>query len=340
MKLSVIVPCYNAERFLGPCVASLLSQDMPDFEALLIDDGSSDGTLDAARALAQTDPRLCVLHQGNAGVSAARNLGLSRAKGEWVTFVDADDLLPRDAFSTLLDAAGDGVDVVVGAHEIFGEGMQTQAVRPDTGWAYKRGEARKRAAALRLIEGDSVLNIMCGKLVRRSLIEREGLRLAREVAVAEDALFNLEAVLLARGVAYVDKPVYRYRMHDQSAMHRQRKSAFDAHVPWFCAMRAMLARRGLLEAYFPALLSSVALRLYKDGGVTGVMRGFNAKALPVLRIREMDARRLSLRGKLLYALCACRAYPAVYPILWAFETARRELSYAAFAVRRRKEGGR
>ena len=105
MRVSIIVPCYNSTRYLSACVDSVLAQTMPDFEVLLIDDGSTDGTLALAQALAARDARLRVLHQENAGVSAARNLGLAHARGEWITFVDSDDLLAPDALEIMLSAA-------------------------------------------------------------------------------------------------------------------------------------------------------------------------------------------------------------------------------------------
>ena len=92
-------------------------------------------------------------------------------------------------------------------------------------------------------------------------------------------------------------------------------------------------RRGLLETYFPALLDSAALRLYKDGGVAGVMRGFGARALPIVKPDELDARRLSARGRILRALCLSGLYPAVYPLIWPFQVARRRLGRAAYRLR-------
>ncbi len=337
MRLSVIVPCYNAEATLGDCVSSLLSQDMADFEAILIDDGSTDGTAGEIARWAARDARVRAISQRNAGVSAARNAGLAAARGEWVTFVDADDLLPPGAFRALLAAATEDVDLVVGAHETFGEDGARKTVRPDTRWPRLSGEARRRAVALRLIEGDSVLNIMCGKLARREMIEREGLRLAPQVAVAEDALFNLEAALLARGVAYVDAVVYRYRMRADSATHTQGEETFPVHEPWFAAMREMLSRRGELERYFPAFLDSVALRLYKDGGVAGVVRGFNRRALPVLQVETLRREALSPYGRLLRGLCLRGLYPAAYPLIYPAQVARRKLTEAANRLRAGKE---
>lgn len=332
MRVSVIVPCYNAGAYLLPCLRSVLAQTMGDLELLVIDDGSTDGSLDAAQAVAREDARVRVLHQENRGVCAARNRGLDAAQGEYVTFVDGDDLLAPDALERML-AAAPGADMVVCAHETFDAQGKAQIVRPETRWMDRRGEARRRAAALRLIEGDSVLNIMCGKLHRRALLEREHLRLDEGVRIAEDALFNLEAVLCGEGVAFLDEPVYRYRMHGASATHTRARSEMEAHRPWLLAMRDMLARRGQLEAYYPAYVDSVVLRLNKDGGVPGVLRGFGREARPLLLGAALDSRRLSLRGRALLALARSGAYPAVYPLIFPVQLARRKLSAAACALR-------
>ena len=121
MKISVILPCYNAERYLNACFESLFAQSMRDFEVIFIDDGSLDGSLAIARRCAGRDDRIRVFAQENQGVSAARNLGLSHARGEWITFVDGDDILPPDALETLLSGAAEDVDMVVCPHETFDE---------------------------------------------------------------------------------------------------------------------------------------------------------------------------------------------------------------------------
>ena len=194
MKISVILPCYNAGAYLSACLDSLLAQSMRDFEVIFVDDGSRDDSLALARLYAERDVRIHVFSQENQGVSAARNLGLAHARDEWITFVDGDDLLPPDAFETLLSGAAEDVDMVVCPHETFDETGRVRAVWPETRWYRGSAAHKRRAAALRLIEGDSVLNIMCGKLIRREMIERERLRLVSGLKMAEDALFNLVTV--------------------------------------------------------------------------------------------------------------------------------------------------
>ena len=337
MKVSIIIPCYNSEAYLGACMDSVLAQTMEDFEAILIDDGSVDGTLAVAQAYAERDTRVRVLAQENRGVAAARNLGLEHARGEWITFVDSDDLLPEDALQTMLSGAGGDVDMVVCAHETFDGRGSLETVIPQTRWMDRRGEDQRRAAALRLIEGDCVLNIMCCKLHRRALIEREGLRLQAGVRIAEDALFNLEAVLCGRGIAYVNRVAYRYRMHGASAMHAQAAGEMERHRLWLIAMRDMLLRRGQMEAYFAAYVDSAALRLYKDGGVPCVVRRFDADVLPLLPLDRLDERRLTRGARVLLRLCRSGAYPRVYPLIYPVQVLRRKLGEAAFALRRPKE---
>ena len=337
MKISIIIPCYNSEKYLGACMDSVLAQTFADFEAILIDDGSKDGTLAVAQRYAQKDPRVRVLVKENGGVAAARNLGLDHAQGEWITFVDSDDLLPRDALETLLSGADETADMIVCAHETFDETGRRKIVIPETRWMDKAGEAKRRAAALRLIEGDCVLNIMCCKLHRRALIEREALRLKPGVKIAEDALFNLEAVLCGSGVAYVNRVAYSYRTHSASAMHTQTLSEMQRHRPWLDAMRDMLLRRGQMEMYFPAYLDTAALRLYKDGGVMAVIRQFNSEVLPLLPLDAMKEEKLSPAARLLARLCRMGAYPAVYPLIYPVQVIRRKLSQAAFALRAKKE---
>ena len=336
MRVSVIIPCYNAERYLEACLASVLAQTMKDFEVLVINDGSGDGSLSIARRAAERDARVRVFHQENRGVCAARNKGLEEARGEFVTFVDADDLLEPIALERMLGES-EGADMVVCLHRTFDERGNGEVFWPEGTWTGRSGEARGRAAALRLIEGDSVLNIMCCKLHRRALIEREGLRLQAGVKIAEDALFNLEAVLCGHGIAYVNRVAYRYRMHGASAMHAQAAGELARHRPWLLAMRDMLLRRGQMESYFAAYVDSAALRLYKDGGVPGVVRRFNADVLPLLPLDRLDESRLPRSACTLLRLCRSGAYPRVYPLIYPVQVLHRKLSEAAFALRKEKE---
>lgn len=103
-KISVIVPIYKAEKTLSKCISSILEQSLPDFELLLIDDGSPDASSNICEDWADRDERIRVFHQQNAGVSAARNKGLVEATGEYVCFVDSDDWVKTDYLKDLYEA--------------------------------------------------------------------------------------------------------------------------------------------------------------------------------------------------------------------------------------------
>ena len=120
--------------------------------------------------------------------------------------------------------------------------------------------------------------------------------------IGEDALFNLRAVRAAQRLAYVDEPVYVYRMHAASAMHSVREGEFVRHRPFFEALRRELSAEG--SRFFGTLAASMALRLYKEGGLAAVLGRFNAEARPVLRAQEA-------RGAVA-ALVRAGVYPALY----------------------------
>lgn len=114
LSISIIIPAYNCEEYLGTCISSILGQSFSNFEAIFIDDGSSDGSLPILRDYERKDSRVKVFHKENGGVSSARNLGLSKASGKYVTFVDADDELPSNALSNLYMRMSVGIDLVMG----------------------------------------------------------------------------------------------------------------------------------------------------------------------------------------------------------------------------------
>ena len=118
--LTVIVPFYNVESYLAECLDSIISQSFEDFEVLLVDDGSPDGSRRIAEDYAAQDPRLRLVVQENKGLGAARNHGVREARGHYLTFVDSDDVIPPNAFRKLMVSAREsGSDIVVGSVDRF-----------------------------------------------------------------------------------------------------------------------------------------------------------------------------------------------------------------------------
>ncbi|MBQ1304531.1 MAG: glycosyltransferase family 2 protein, partial [Erysipelotrichaceae bacterium] len=114
-RVSIIVPVYNGGKVLERCVDSILTQDHRDLEVLLVDDGSKDDSLQIMQEYAKKDPRVIAIHKENGGVSSTRNLGLERATGDYVQFMDVDDWLPFDSTKQLVRAMEENsCDMVIG----------------------------------------------------------------------------------------------------------------------------------------------------------------------------------------------------------------------------------
>ena len=120
VSLSIIVPVYNKEKYLSSCIESILGQTHPDFELILVNDGSTDGSGLICEKYQQLDGRVQVIHQNNAGVSMARNVGLKRAAGQYIGFIDSDDTIDRDMYKTLLEnLVKHGADISVCRMRVF-----------------------------------------------------------------------------------------------------------------------------------------------------------------------------------------------------------------------------
>jgi len=122
MKFSIIVPCYNLTPWIRQCLDSVLAQSYADWECVVVDDGSSDGSGDILDEYARQDGRIKVIHQKNEGEGGARNAGLAVAKGEWVFFLDGDDLMLQGTLERLAQVASDGVDVIRFGYASFDDG--------------------------------------------------------------------------------------------------------------------------------------------------------------------------------------------------------------------------
>ena len=134
-KISVIVPAYNEERFIGPCLESLLHQEYDNLEIIVVDDGSTDETSAYINAAAERDARITVIRQDNAGLSAARNAGLDHAQGEFIAFLDANDLIAPEHLSNLYSLLDqEDVDVAVTNLTVFdGDESFLTRSRPEFG---------------------------------------------------------------------------------------------------------------------------------------------------------------------------------------------------------------
>lgn len=200
--VSIIVPIYNAEKYIHECIDSLLAQTYTNIEVILVDDGSPDNCGKICDEYAAKDNRVKVIHQKHAGVSAARNNAIEHSKGEWITFVDADDKVTDDYIETLM--AKDG-DWIIGGYQ-------------DTNHNSCHINEESYIGNERLIQffqehlHNLYTNNIGGKLYRSSIIINNGIKFNTNVRFSEDFLFNLEflahchSVALSKDANYIITP--------------------------------------------------------------------------------------------------------------------------------------
>ena len=321
--ISVIVPCYNANRYLNVCLESLKAQRSPQIEMIFIDDGSTDSTGAMLDAFARTEPRAKVIHERNEGVSAARNRGIAMAKGRYIAFMDADDALEENALSILFQAAvRTGAQITSANHTLFN--MEKNCRVP-----VKIDPVVPRPSEIvrEIIHMHRIYNNLWNKLYVRELFA-DGLKLDENVRIGEDALLNPQLYLHAKSVTHIPDHTYVYRVHDRSAMANMGIYS-QAHQPMLRGMSAILTREGVKEIYFRDFLQSCVWVDEKEAGIMACMRRFNAEIRPLV-LENIDPEKITEPDKRVYKAVAGGYFPQVYILL----RVREKLTRKKWGIRR------
>ena len=214
--ISVIVPVYKAEKYLRRCIDSILAQTYTDFELLLIDDGSPDRSGEICDEYAKQDSRVRVFHKPNGGVSSARNMGLDNARGEWITFVDADDYIHSDFLKEY--SRYEDVDLVVGSFEVFGTDDKWAGILKNC--TYNHTQILRYVARIALHINFRVPWV---KLFKRNIIRENSLYFNEKVFYAEDWLFVLNYLEYTKSIYTGDRIGYFYNRSNTSGLSQNVK---------------------------------------------------------------------------------------------------------------------
>ena len=222
--ISVIIPVFNTEPYLANCLASIYGQTFENFEAIVVDDGSTDGSADIARTIAEKDSRFRIVSQENKGLSEARNAGIEVAQGDWITFVDSDDMLAPNFLHALFDAIMEtGADIACSAKHLFGDAKQKASKistiqahygpKPPSGNYASLSPATALANAL--YQNDKPDYSAWNKLYAARLWKDRRFPPGK---FFEDMATIPQVFLDARLVAFVPEPLYLNRRHSTSIL--------------------------------------------------------------------------------------------------------------------------
>lgn len=216
--LSIIIPLYNCEKYIKQCLDTIFRQEMneSDFEVIVIDDGSKDSGYSLASEYAKRQQNILVIKQENQGVACARNNALEKATGDYVTFVDADDMLVTGSLKSLLNIAVENkADIVKAAHKKVPE----DAVCEDFSSSHDNCSIQVMTGEEAIVNVTRMKEGYCwGYLISRKLITDNRLLFPPKVAFMEDWAFITQAILKSRTFVNADVLLYLYRRNSSSCM--------------------------------------------------------------------------------------------------------------------------
>lgn len=215
-KFSIIIPVYNVAPYLRECLDSVLSQTVENLEVLAVDDGSTDGSGKIIDEYAVKDQRITVLHKGNGGVSSARNAGIDLAKGEYLCFVDGDDIVSPTYLQDLYEAMGDA-DSSMGGFKTFG--LPDKPGRIVTPGERKVDTLEENLFRFYDIQNTLAFRYLWNRMFRASIIRNRRIRFQEDIYYKEDGLFVIKYLCQSNGmVGVTDSVIYNYRRTPNGAI--------------------------------------------------------------------------------------------------------------------------
>lgn len=211
-KVSIVIPVYNVADYLDECLESVVTQTYTNIEILLVNDGSTDDSLRICEKWAEKEERIIFFNNTNHGVSYTRNYAMDRCSGEYIVFVDSDDLVSKDYVRVLVDAIErTTADIAIASFSCFKDGTLPEfcVIQDDL---VKKSDLEETFFTL-------TNGIQTSKIYKKNLIIQNNIRFAESIHVSEDLLFNIQYVKNCKSLTYNNSSVYGYRQRADSAIH-------------------------------------------------------------------------------------------------------------------------
>lgn len=207
-KVSIIVPVYNKKKYLTCVLENIQKQEFNDFECILVDDGSTDGSQNICDVFSKKDSRFITVHMSNSGVSIARNTGLMRAQGKYITFIDADDSIDTNYLKKLIDdIENTGADlVIVGMKKYWENNNKVEYLKTPINGLYAFKEILPQFAEIQLKTG--IFGFCCGKMFKKEIVNSNFFDVS--ISLAEDFDFYLKIYPKVRKIYFDVECFYGY----------------------------------------------------------------------------------------------------------------------------------
>lgn len=236
--LSVVVPVYNAEKYLANLINSVLSQNFENFELFLINDGSTDKSLEVCNTYSNMDKRIVVIDKKNEGPSATRNLGIEKSSGKYIMFLDSDDIIEPSMFKNMVEAAEtNSCDLVMCGFfaDIINKGKIISSVNVfEENIVIKNNMSIKEYVVSTMMR-NSIFYGMWNKLYKLDIIKERNISLRDDINIGEDLLFNLEYTYYVQKLQVLKECYYHYFQYDtgENLMSKYRENKYDLMRIWY-----------------------------------------------------------------------------------------------------------
>lgn len=316
--ISVIVPIYNAEKYLDNCIDSIVTQSYQNIELILVNDGSTDQSDAKCKRWMQKDDRIKYYQQTNSGVSVARNLGLKNANGRYVTFVDADDsIIPFFCEKMKEIMSGGNYDIVFCEHNSFYE---------NGGHNYS-GDAAGKTLEISIDEfeynAQKSRREVWGAIFKLELVRNIAFPI--DIAVGEDALFVARAIKKSKMIAYYDAPMYNYRIQSESAYFGKYTSAKGTEIDAWIQISDVFDEGTLSKISADAMCAETAITMlgryagdanFKRECVSRLIDVYQRKKSMLLQYDRIKNR--SAIKHILYGL-----FPHIFVMYWGWKNGKK-----------------
>ena len=258
MKVSIIIPVYNVESYLVPCLQSVSQQSFTDFEVWLIDDGSKDRSAEICDSFVSQDPRFHVVHKQNAGVSTARNLGIEKSEGEWICFIDSDDTVEPHYLQNLYEEVNGHRDTLImqGYTKLYTNGKKEPHCFEDETFGKGNMDVAFKERHL------NRQGFMVGKLYNRSVLNQHGIRFNTKIHYAEDVMFMLTYLCHIDKVRTIKGANYNYFIRSKSGSLSQKINSFESeytcYETYLTNMRIIAERFDIPESSLPFVYNVIS----------------------------------------------------------------------------------
>lgn len=241
--VSVIIPVYNSERYLREALESVQSQTYQNIEIITIDDGSTDGSGSILHEAAKKDPRILLIEKCNSGVSDSRNRGIDAAHGQYICFVDSDDIIEPDYIERMIYTALDNnAEMVVCGYSL----MDKRGKKREIDIKYKSGNIAGQTGAFRELLDSGLAYSSCNKLIQRSILEKYNIRFSSGATFDEDMFFSWRVASACKNVHYCPCALYRYRLIASSSTMRYHAGLYEYYLREFTKLESFLVDNGLM----------------------------------------------------------------------------------------------